>query len=257
MLIPGVLLACGPAPLETETGALGLSSWVISGTLSSPGNNECGPGAIACTKGNYNEAFKESRCSQQATPGWDASADFYRGRVTVHRNGQGGTWDKNGTAQDHKGVCVRRNTTWDAVYFHDGCTGYLGGSPPKMNRGALNGWSPRNWGQVFHGACIMHDLCYQNEPGFSGRSRADCDRVLHDYAHRICDMAYEDNRRTWRNPFPKKPRSKCRTNADAMYTFLTLGPRAHYDRFNFAQPWRDHEICAPGLSFNPLTTRCQ
>ncbi len=153
-------------------------------------NGNC---TFLCTKGNYNQAFKRSLCLAGKTPGWGQV--FYKGHYTYNSV----KWDKMGTSQDHQGVCVSKHGADKPPapaptrrLFHDGCTGYPDGNPRKMTKGPNKGWDPPNWGQVFHGACVVHDLCYKGEPSFSGKSRSYCDDQMETYARQICYASYEN-----------------------------------------------------------------
>lgn len=211
-------------------------------------NGECNG---VCTKGNYNINWERSLCYAGKTPGQGATT-FYRGRITVN----GKTWDKVG-GQDHEGVCIRANTTNSGYYFHDGCTGYPPGNPPAYNNGALSGTNHNNWGKVFHGACVMHDLCYQNEPRRSGTSRAGCDNVFYQYALDICDAAFKNEKWSFRNPFPELRRTRCKAVALTARSLMTFGTKDHYNKYDFGQGWRPADLCPGSQKYDVYRNQCR
>ncbi len=229
-----------------------LNSWSWSGDKDGADNGNC---TGICTKGNYNQQFKRELCERGSTPGSDL-AEFYNGRIRVEFNGYEKLWDKENTKQDHQGVCANWNEKTNALLFHDGCTGYPPGNPPLMNKGPNAGWNASNWGQVFHGACIMHDLCYQNEPGFSGKTRAQCDGVFYKRAIEICNHSYQQ-RSGWQAFFKPKPLSACKSAATLARGLMVFGSKNHYKKFNFGSPWSVSDICSGDGQFNVTTSQCQ
>ncbi len=211
-------------------------------------NGNC---TFLCTKGNYNQAFKRQKCLSGRTPGLNPV--FFNGHYTY----KGVKWDKMGTGQDHQGVCVSVHPADRGKYttrriFHDGCTGYPDGNPRKMTQGPNKGWDPPNWGQVFHGACVIHDLCYKAEGAFSGKSKAYCDDQMEKYARKICYDSYGTKRR-W---FRKNDRKKCLAEAANARFWLRLGSKKHYEGYNYKFDWRPNALCGPGYYYNVTTSRC-
>lgn len=43
------------------------------------------------------------------------------------------------------------------------------------------------YSEIFFKACLLHDLCYHNEPNVSGKSKTDCDTVFLNNMNKICD----------------------------------------------------------------------
>lgn len=221
---------------------------LVKGTYVSS-NGNCGGLLSLCTKGNYNYAFKESRCRNSGkNPAW------YRGRVKY----KGNEWDKEGTNQDHGGVCVTEHPTDGVPMFHDGCTGYPGGAPGKYNKGPLKGWNPGNWGEVFHGACVMHDHCYKAEPGYSGKSKFYCDNIAMTYMIDICNRSYKNQ--PWLGPLNKH--WLCVQNATSEARLGTLiGSKSHYTAFDNeyedGYDWSRSAICPGSASYDVVTGKCQ
>jgi hypothetical protein len=65
-------------------------------------------------------------------------------------------------------TCVQKNSRGQTLRFN-GC------SAPNN---AFNG--------IFFKACIIHDLCYHSEPGYSGKSKGNCDQDFKDNMNDIC-----------------------------------------------------------------------
>ncbi|HQP36914.1 MAG TPA: hypothetical protein PLI95_17140 [Polyangiaceae bacterium] len=211
---------------------------------------------LACSAGNYNQAFKRDLCNAGKTPGVDPV--FYNG----HYQFWGIKWDKMGTGQDHQGVCVTTHVadvggTGIAAtrrIFHDGCTGYPDGNPRVMTEGPNAGWTPENWGQAFHGACIVHDLCYKAEPAFSGKSKEYCDDQMEYYAQKICHASYTT---TGGGPLQKNDLDKCLAEAANARFWLKLGSDNHYTAFNYPYDWRpEGGLCGAGKTYDVVTNTC-
>jgi hypothetical protein len=185
-----------------------------------------------CTKGNYNQAFKRDLCNAGKTPG--VGPIFYNG----HYQFWGLMWDEMGTSQDHQGVCVTTHVadvggTGIAAtrrIFHDGCTGYPNGTPRKMTKGPNAGWTPENWGQAFHGACVVHDLCYKAEPSFSGKPKEYCDDQMAVHAKVICNASYDT---TGGNLLQKNDLDQCLAAADSARFWLQAGAASLYTAYNY------------------------
>lgn len=236
------------APIDAGSGGSS-SAGASSGSNQGEDRGSC---TFACSKGNYNQAFKRQLCQTGRTPG--LSAVFYNGHYTY----KGVKWDQMGTGQDHQGVCVSLHPS-DAApgtttrIFHDGCTGYPDGNPRKVTQGPNAGWDPPNWGQVFHGACVIHDLCYKAEGAFSNKSKEYCDDQMEVYARKICYDSYG----TGGGGFLKKnDREKCLAEAGNARFWLKLGSDNHYNAYNYRYDWRPTALCGSGAYYNVTTSRC-
>lgn len=65
-------------------------------------------------------------------------------------------------------TCVQKNTRGQTLRFN-GCS------------------APNNaFNSIFFKACIVHDLCYHSEPGYSGKSKAHCDQEFKNNMTAIC-----------------------------------------------------------------------
>jgi len=170
-------------------------------------------------------------------------------------------WDKMGTGQDHQGVCVTTHVadvggTGVAAtrrIFHDGCTGFPDGNPRKMTKGPNANWTPENWGQAFHGACIIHDLCYKAEPAFSGKSKSYCDDQMETYAKQICNASYEP---IGGSLFQKNDLNKCLAEAENARFWLGAGSDDHYTAYNYPFDWRPTGLCGAGKTYSVVTNTC-
>ncbi len=216
-------------------------------------NGDC---LLVCTRGNYNQAFKRNLCNAGKSPG--VGHVFYNG----HYQFWGLKWDKMGTGQDHQGVCVTTHvadvggsgTAATRRIFHDGCTGFPDGNPRKMTKGPNKNWTPANWGQAFHGACVIHDLCYKAEPAFSGKSKSYCDDQMEVYAKQICNASYESINGSL---FQKNDLKKCLAEAENARFWLQLGNDDHYTSFNYPFDWRPAGgLCGAGKTYNVVTNTC-
>ena len=91
----------------------------------------------------------------------------------------------------------------------DGCTGVQG----------------TTYGDTFFKACVIHDFCYHNEPGLSGKQKADCDDELLMNIQKICGGVTLFG---------------CQTAAEAFYLAVTAGGDFgpwECEKDNFAYPW--------------------
>lgn len=216
-------------------------------------NGDC---LLACASGNYNQSFKRDLCKAGKIPGVDPV--FYDG----HYQFWGLLWDKMGTTQDHQGVCVTTHvadvggtgTAATRRIFHDGCTGYPDGNPRKMTIGPNAGWTPENWGQAFHGACIVHDLCYKAEPAFSGKTKEFCDDQLELYAQKICYASYTTDGGSL---LQKSDLDKCLAEAANARFWLKIGSDNHYTAYNYPYDWRpEGGLCGTGKTYDVVTNAC-
>ena len=250
------------APVDAEGGGGGgggSSAWwpqpqngASYGWTSGEDRGDC---LLLCTKGNYNQAFKRNLCNAGRSPG--VNPVFYNG----HYQFWGLKWDKMGTGQDHQGVCVTTHkadvggtgTAATRKIFHDGCTGFPDGQPRRMTKGPNSGWTPANWGQAFHGACIIHDLCYKAEPSFSGKSKDYCDDQMEIAAKKICNASYG----TGGGGFLKKNDiNKCLAEAGNARFWLKSGSDNHYTGFNYPFDWRPTGLCGSGKTYDVVTNTC-
>lgn len=211
---------------------------------------------LLCTKGNYNQAFKRNLCLAGKTPG--VNPVWYNG----HYQFWGLKWDTMGTGQDHQGVCVTTHvndvggtgTAASRRIFHDGCTGYPDGNPRQMTKGPNAGWTPANWGQAFHGACVIHDLCYKAEPSFSGKSKDYCDDQMQIQARKICNESYTTS---GGGLFSKNDLDKCLAEADNARFWLKSGSDNHYEGYNYPFDWRPSGLCGSGKTYDVVTNTCK
>ncbi len=224
------------------------------GWTSGDDNGDCF--MFPCDNGNYNQSYKRSLCQAGRTPG--ASPVFYNG----HYQFWGLKWDKMGTGQDHQGVCVsihpadvgRTDQFATRRIFHDGCTGFPDGNPKNPTKGPLRGRSFDNWGQVFHGACVVHDLCYKAEPSFSGKSKSYCDDQMETEAKKICNASYEHINGGFLQG--KTDLEKCLAEASNARSGLKLGSDKHYIGFNYPFDWRVSGVCGTGKYYDSVTSQC-
>jgi len=216
-------------------------------------NGDC---LLACSAGNYNQEFKRDLCNAGKSPGVEPS--FYDG----HYQFWGLLWDKMGTSQDHQGVCVTTHVAdvgaaGEAAtrrIFHDGCTGYPDGNPRPMTIGPNAGWTPANWGQAFHGACVIHDLCYKAEPAFSGKSKEFCDDQLELYAQKVCYASYTTE---GGSVLQKNDLDKCLAEAANARFWLNLGSDNHYTAYNYPYDWRpEGGLCGAGKTYDVVSNTC-
>lgn len=78
-------------------------------------------------------------------------------------------WTCPHSGRQRSGFYCRVKNSRGAEQVYNGCTGTVG-----------------SVGQQFFPACVLHDLCYHNEPGVSGKSKTDCDQEFYENMKKIC-----------------------------------------------------------------------
>ncbi len=73
------------------------------------------------------------------------------------------------SGKQRSGLYCRVMNQSGATQTYNGCTGTMAGI-----------------GNQFFPACVLHDLCYHNEPRVHGRSKEDCDRIFYENMWTIC-----------------------------------------------------------------------
>jgi hypothetical protein len=94
------------------------------------------------------------------------------------------------------------------VFVFDGCSG--GGD---------------RYGEIFFKACVLHDLCYHNEPRAHGLRRADCDMKLYQNAMEICETIAEEER------------GSCQGAAQSFYAAVRVFGRRPWQCSNDSAPY--------------------
>jgi hypothetical protein len=105
--------------------------------------------------------------------------------------------------------------------------------------------------QKFRQACVFHDLCYRHGLATYGYTQNDCDRILQEHAHRLCEYL----------PKGKKTGDQCQLDAKKVLAGVSLGGFGSYrgwDRSTFfefdAHPLRSQRFYVSRVVDHPFKT---